>query len=251
MPLRVLAAFALCLMLLSPASGEVIRWEIVKREPYANGKTLGDRGAYERWTGKVYFAADPKNEFNRQIVDLELAPRNDGGKVEFSADFEMLVPADRSKANGGVFYEVNNRGNKTAPNMFDTGADEFLCRQGFVVLWSGWIAEVQPAPGKLRFTAPVPTQDGRPLRGVVRNEFVLDKPAERASISHRGNQGSYRPTADAIAAATLTRREREADPRQVVPRDQWKFVISEVSTADEAGQLPLVELEVQGGLRPG
>ncbi len=248
---RLLVASLFLLSLAGPLSAEVTRWEIADREPYADGRPLGDRGAYERWTGKVHFAVDPANEFNRQIVDLELAPRNDGGKVEFAADFEMLVPVDRSQASGTLFYEVNNRGNKTAPNMFDTNADEFLCRQGFVVLWSGWIAEVQPSPGKLRLNAPVPLQNGQPLRGIVRNEFVVDRPAVRASISHRGNQGSYRPVSDAVAAATLTRRQREGEPRQVVPREQWKFVISEVSTSSEAGQLPLVELEVDGGLQPG
>lgn len=251
MLLRPFAAALLILVLARGALAEVTRWEIVKREAYAEGQPLGDRGPFERWTGKVHFAVDPNNDFNRQIVDLELAPRNEHGKVEFDADFEMLVPVNRTKANGAVFYEVNNRGNKTAPGIIDGGADDFLCRQGFVVLWSGWIAEVQPAAGKLRLRAPIAMQNGQPLRGIVRNELVVDKPAERASISHRGNQGSYRPAPAALSAATLTRREREGEPRQIVPRDQWKFVISEVSTSNEAGQLPLVELEVMGGLRPG
>ena len=246
-----LASYLLVLFAAAPLQAVVTRWEIVQREPYAEGEPLGDRGPYERWTGKVHFALDPRREFNRQIVDLDLAPRNDAGQVEFSADFEMLVPADRGQANGAVFYEVNNRGNKTAPNMFDTNAEEFLCRQGFVVLWSGWIAEVQPAAGKLRLRAPLAAENGQPLRGIVRNDLVVDRPVARASISHRGNQGSYRPAADSLSMATLTRRRREADPREVVPRDQWKFVISEVSTSSEAGQLPVVELEVAGGLQPG
>src|SRR6478736_6328884 len=117
------------------ASAELTRWQIDRREPYANGKSHGSAGAYESWTGTVHFALDPAQAANQAIVDLKLAPKNNAGKVEFSADFRMLVPVDREKANRGLFYEVNNRGNPTAPRIIDGGADDFLCRQGFVVLW--------------------------------------------------------------------------------------------------------------------
>lgn len=246
-------AFVLAFTLLftAPVAAEVVRWDIVQREPYASGQPRGAAGPYEQWTGVVHFAVDPGHAANQQIVDLKLAPRSTSGKVEFSADFRMLVPVDRSKANGAVFYEVNNRGNPTATRIIDGGADDFLCRQGFVVLWSGWIAEVQPDGGKLRLQAPVATNQGQPIRGLVRCELVVDKPVPRASLAHRGNLGSYPPTERGLATARVTRREREADERQVVPRDDWKLVSSVVSDANRAGQLPLIELEVAGGLQPG
>ena len=252
----------ICLLLfvlvafVSSAQGEVVRWEIAHREPYQNGKSFGERGAYERLRGRVHFAIDPKNEHNTQIIDLALAPLNEKKKVEFSADFEMLVPKERSKANGALFYEVNNRGGATARNLIDGGADDFLCRQGFVILWSGWIAEVQPGAGRWRMQAPLATEDGKPLRGVVRNEFILDKGAARAAIAHRGNLGSFKPAEDAVRNAILSFREKEADPRRVVPRADWKFVVTNVTgegaTGEmETGQLPTVEIELSGGLQPG
>jgi hypothetical protein len=270
-----IAAIALLLLhafvVSSTASAAVTHWEVLKREPYAGGKSLGDRGAYERWTGKIHFAIDPKANANRSIVDLNLVPPSADGLVEFSADFEMLVPVDRAKANGAVFYEVNNRGNRTAPGIIDGGADEFLCRQGFVILSSGWIAEVQPGGGRMRLQAPVPLielkpapklptpvaldpsaqKKYKPLRGIVRNELVVDRATPKASISHRGSQGSYRPAADRLAQATLTRREMQADARETVPADQWKLIVTEVESDGVKGQLPLVELEVRGGLQPG
>ncbi|HZN35984.1 MAG TPA: alpha/beta hydrolase domain-containing protein, partial [Pirellulaceae bacterium] len=206
---------------------------------------------YEQWTGVVRFALDPNAAANQQIVDLKLAPRNAEGKVEFRADFRMLVPADLSKANGAVFYEVNNRGGATAPRLIEASADDFLCRQGFVVLWSGWIAQVQPGDGRLRLQAPIATEAGMPIRGIVREEVIVDRPQPKAAISHRGNQGSYLPTERGFASAKVTRREREADPRQEVPRDEWKLVSSMVGTPQESGQLPLIELEIAGGLKPG
>ena len=244
---------AACAWLLLPLTGfaELTRWEITSRGPYAGGRPRGEAGPYEQWSGKVYFAVDPANAANAQIVDLRLAPKNAAGKVEFSADFRMLVPHDRSKANGGLFYEVNNRGNPTANRIIDGGADDFLCRQGFVVLWSGWIAEVQPGDGRMRLQAPEATENGQPIRGVVRSELIVDRQAPRASLSHRGNQGSYRPTEQGLATARVTRRQREADQRQVIAKDDWKLVSSVVGDAQSSGQLPLIELEVIGGLQPG
>src|SRR5262245_59505173 len=222
-----------------PASAEVVRWEIKQRQPYADGKPRGDAGTYEQWSGVVHFAVDPADAANESIVDLKLAPRNATGKVEFSADFRMLVPTDRTKASGTLFYEVNNRGNPTAPRIIDAGADDFLCRQGFVVLWSGWIAEVQPGENRMRLQAPEATENGKPITGIVRSELIVDRAVPRASLSHRGNQGSYRPTEIGLATARVTRREREADPRQEVSKDDWKLVSSVVSTAERSGQLPL------------
>ena len=239
------------ILLATPASAEVTRWEITKREPYAGGRAIGERGACERWTGVVHFALDPSLPANRGIIDLGLAPRNAEGKVEFWANFEMLLPVDRSKLNGAVFYEVNNRGNKTAPRIIDGDADDFLLRQGFVVLWSGWIGEVLPGGGRLLMHAPVAAQDGQPIRGIVRSELVVDRPVPRMSIAHRAGLGSYRPSRQGLDEARLTQREREADERQTVPRGEWKLVTSEVSEANRAGQLPLIELEVEGGLQPG
>jgi hypothetical protein len=184
-------------------------------------------------------------------VDLQLAPRNSNGRVEFSADFVMILPVDRSKLNGALFYEVNNRGGPTAPRLVDGEADDFLLRQGFVFLWSGWIAETQPGGGRVTMTAPVPLENGKPLIGIVRNEFIVDRAAAKASVSHRANQGSYRPSVKGEKTATLTMREREADERQPVARDQWKLIVTDVEADGQRGQLPLVEIEVAGGLKPG
>ncbi|MBC7852387.1 MAG: hypothetical protein IAF94_03040 [Pirellulaceae bacterium] len=233
------------------AQAEVTRLEIQKKEPYAAGKVHGDRGSYEKWTGVVHFALEPQAPANKIVRDLSLAERNKDGKVEFWADFEILVPADLNKANGALLYEVNNRGNKTAPGIFDGGADDFLLRQGFIVVWSGWIAEVLPEGGRFKMWVPTATENGRPLQGIVRQEVIVDKESAKACLAHRGRQGSYRPTVKGLATATLTVREREADPRKVVPRDDWKLIVTDVAYQNRPWPMPVVELELKGGLRPG
>lgn len=233
------------------ARAEVTKLEITSRKPYAEGRAMGDRGPYEQIKGVAHFAVDPKSPANADVFDLDLAPRNKQEFVEFWADFEILSPVDRTKANGAALYEVNNRGNKTAPGIFNGGADEFLLRQGYVVVWSGWIAEVLPGGDRLLFHAPEALERGKPQSGVVRSEFVVDRPAEKANIAHRGNQGSFRPVAEWENKAKLTLRQNEADPRIDVPRDKWRFIVTEVEVEGSKGPLPLVEIAAEGGLKPG
>ena len=103
----------------SIAQAEVISLKILKREPFAGGQAFGDVGPYEQITAVARFAIDPKDVRNRVIVDLDLAPKNADGKVEFAADLVILCPKDSAKGNGAIFYDVNNRGNKLALGMFN------------------------------------------------------------------------------------------------------------------------------------
>lgn len=229
----------------------VTRIEITMREPYLEGRTFDGVGSYERLRGKAFFVVDPKHAANQTVIDLELAPRNEARLVEFSTDVELLAPKELSKANGAILYDVNNRGRKLALGMFNTGADEFLMRKGYIVLWSGWIAETQPGEERLRLTAPVATENGKPITGPVRAEFVIEAPAERHPLAMWFNQGSYEPTERGEREAVLTWRLREKDPRVIIPRRQWRFEKRLVEVNGERGQLPTIDLVVAGGLQPG
>ncbi|HQU46258.1 MAG: hypothetical protein B7Z73_11595, partial [Planctomycetia bacterium 21-64-5] len=244
-----LIAMAVLVVTAPRVRAEVVSLEISSRTPYDGGRTFGDRGSYQRCRGKLGFAVDPSLAANRQIVDLELAPRNANGKVEFSADFEILAPSDLAKASGSLLYDVNNRGNRTCLGQFNGGGDDFLMRQGYIVVWSGWIAEVLPGGDRLRMNAPVATDGGRPVRGLVRAEMAPDREAERLNIAHWGNQGSYPPSERGLDRATLTWRLREKDARVPVPRSQWRLEQTWVEADGERGQLPLIELVLAGGFQ--
>ncbi|HEV7225174.1 MAG TPA: alpha/beta hydrolase domain-containing protein, partial [Pirellulales bacterium] len=247
--------FAVACLLLVVAGerlgAEVVSFEVASRQPYAESRVFGERGAYEQVRGKIHFAVDPENEANGRIVDLELAPRNAEGRVEFSADFEFLAPSDLAKANGAALYEVNNRGNRTCLGQFNGGADDFLMRQGFVIVWSGWIAETLPGGDRLRLNAPTASERGEPIRGIVRAEITPNGPAERLNIAQWANQGSYPPTERGLADATLTWRLREKDPRVAIPRSQWRLEQTSVVADGQRGQLPLIEMVLAGGFQPG
>lgn len=252
------AVFVFLLAPAPPACAAMTRIEIEKRIPFAEGRAFEGIGPYERLIGRVHFAVDPAHERNSGIIDLELAPRNRDGLVEFSADLEILAPVDLKNASGTLLYDVNNRGRRMCLNLFNGGADHFLMRQGCIVVWSGWLADALPGddPGTaegraLRLDAPVATEKGRRITGQVRGEVVVDQPAARASLSNREYVGSYRPVDESLERATLTWRLREDDPRVSIPHDQWRLEVREIDSARYKHVLPMVELAVSGSLQPG
>src|SRR6266404_8195520 len=108
---------AMCLAPAMPAG--VLRIELSERSDVLGGKAFGEAGPYERLIGKAYFAVDPKLAANKIIADIDKAPRNASGLVEFSADIYVLRPRDPSHGNGAVLYEVSNRGGKGMLAMFN------------------------------------------------------------------------------------------------------------------------------------
>src|SRR5205085_3612890 len=109
---RLLSASLLASVMLSaPASARVVRVEILSRADIAG--SFGSAGIYERITGRVYFAFDPRNPENQKIVDLSLAPRNARGEVEAISEFVMLRPKDSTLAAGVAVIDIVNRGGIT------------------------------------------------------------------------------------------------------------------------------------------
>ena len=256
--------FCLCLLVVvswaSSVFAEAVRFEITRREPFANGEAFGAAGSYERIVGRVHFALDPGLRQNAGVVDLPLAPRNDSGRVEFWADLFILTPADPSKGNGALLYDVNNRGNKLALGMFNYGGnnnpttrehagDGFLMRHGFTIVWSGWDGELLPGGDRLRLMAPVAKSGNERITGKVRCEFI-PSPGTKRMVVNWANHGSYRPTETGQREATLTIRPRQSAARVAVPRDQWTLHVTDVSS-DSATQLPNVEVEMPGGMQSG
>ncbi|MCA9163631.1 MAG: hypothetical protein KDA62_11650 [Planctomycetales bacterium] len=253
-----IVAFVGCVLWTGSARSELIRFEIVERHPFADGQTFGDVGEYEVLEGRVHYRLDVNHPANAEVVDLKRANRDATGHVTFTADLCLLAPRDLTKASGAALYDVNNRGNKLALRFFNDspggnnpreGGNGFLLRNGFIVVWSGWDGELLPGDHRLQMRAPVASDDGRPITGRVRYEVAPLKKATRMNIN-RDQHGAYRPTEAGLAGATLTWRLRESDPRVPIPRDQFRVHVTEIGSR-ESGQLPLIELEVPAGFRPG
>lgn len=195
------------------AHAAVTRVEITSRADYPQAN-------YEQIAGKIYFAVDPKLDANKIIVDLDRAPRDAKGLVEFSADLYVLRPKDPAKSNGTALFEVSNRGGKGLLNTFDFAnvrdhSDTFLLDAGFTLVWVGWEFDV-PDRTHMKLYAPVI----RGLTGPVRSEIMVDHRVTEASLGDRA-QIPY-AVADE-ASAKLTVRDKADSAAATIPRSEWKF----------------------------
>src|SRR5262249_18542286 len=101
--------------------------------------------------------------------------------------------------------------------------DGLLMRLGLTLIWVGWQFDVVIRDGVLRLDAPIATDDGRPIEGLVRSDWTVDEHASFLPLGHRGPRPYPLAGAD-DPANVLTERDGRVASRRVVPRDQWRFV---------------------------
>jgi hypothetical protein len=202
------------LVLAGASFAAVTSVELVERTDY-----LG--GPYEHIVAKVHFAVDPKLPANRIIADIDLAPRNDDGLVEFSADLDVLKPRDSAKGNGTALFEISNRGGKGLLGTFQL-ADTFLLDHGFTLVWVGWEFDVPPSKDLLHLYAPVATNNGQPILGLVRSEWEGDKRVTTISLGDR-NQIGYAVADPNFAENRMLVRDTVDGERRTIARGKWKF----------------------------
>src|SRR5207244_11319149 len=120
--------------------------------------------------GKALCALDAKEPRSPVLVDLQRAPRNARGKVEYAFDFYIHKPVDLSKGNHKMLYEPPNRGRKTIAALNrgvggnDPGAvkdasllaNSFLMPQGYAISFSGWDASAATNGNDLSTTITLP-----------------------------------------------------------------------------------------------
>ena len=231
---RMMWLLAAILCLSASLDAHVTRVEIISRTDMQDGKPFGLAGAYERIVGRVYFAVDPANIHNRQIVDLDKADRNSKGEVEFYADFYLLRPRDMNKGNGAVLFEVSNRGGKGILRLVNGGSansefgDGFLMREGYTIAWVGWEYDVADQGENLRLFAPVAHDaGGKEIRGLIRSDFTPAQKRDDMPIGHSllGPAGgkSYPVDNPDSPRNILTVRDSPEGQRQTIPRAQWGF----------------------------
>ncbi|MBF86165.1 MAG: hypothetical protein CL489_17055 [Acidobacteria bacterium] len=214
-----------------PAEARLVRLEIERREVILNGRPFGLAGPYEKLVGIAHFELDPNLPKNDIVVDLKLAPRNVRGKVKFSADFYLLKPVDPNRGNGRLFYEAGNRGSKRILQTFQkasrsadpTIAEDFgdgaLMRRGFAFLWMGWQWDVPD--GRMRMSMPIATNDGQPITGFVRGNFV-GPVGSTALVADRGHR-AYSVVDPASDEHVMMGKTLPTDPPEIVPRARWQF----------------------------
>jgi hypothetical protein len=248
----VVAALTLLSLVSAPAATAGVRRLVVT----ARQDVLG--GDYEKLAGHVELELDPAHPANAGIVDLARAPRNARGRVEATADVVVLRPRRVAARGSTALLEVCNRGGKAllpyfnrAPWRRDPTADadfgdRLLMRLNLTLVWVGWQFDVPREPGLLRLRAPVARADGRPIEGLVRSDWTVDRPTATLPLAHRDHV-AYPAAEPGHADNVLTVRVARLGPREVVPRHRWRFArLEDGRLVDDPTQVHL-----EGGFEAG
>ncbi len=240
---------ATCMLMLTigtsaTVEARITRIQITNREsPTFGGASFGDVGQFEKLTGTAYGEVDPDHPLNAIIQDIDLAPRNARGMVEYSTDLYILKPLDLAKGNRMLFYFVVNRGNGGIP--FNVGVpagndpvsagDGFIQNLGYTLIKSGWQADVLPGTSRMTMQVPIArSPDGSSITGDVRAEFIVAVATTTLNLSSGTFTGlthaSYptvstdntTPLSDGFVP-TLTVRSHEKDPRVPISNATWAF----------------------------
>jgi hypothetical protein len=205
---------------------------------FADGHEFGAVGAYVRIKGVARGMLDPAAACNAGIVDLDKAPGNAKGLVEYATDFDILRPKDPLRGSAILVYDVPNRGSKRIFNLLDDVAPGdpalvndpktvgdaglgFCLGRGYSLVWSGWDPGAPRANSGLGAEFPPALDKGKPVVRRIRDEFHFGtRTAGDGSIRRL----SYPAASTDQPAARLTVRDRESDRRTEIPRDEWEFL---------------------------
>jgi hypothetical protein len=209
-------------------------------EPFADGRGFGEAGPYLRIWGVATGELAPAAPQNAVIVDLDRAPRNARGGVEYETDFFILRPEDPGRTSGVLVYDVTNRGSKRifqllddAPSVPVDAANDpktareagigFSLGRGYSLVWSGWDPGAPAANNSLGARFPTAMEDGRPVTGRIRHEFHIGtRTPGKGDIVRL----PYPSVSTDTCRARLTVRDRERDTRTEIPADAWEFADS-------------------------
>ena len=209
------------------AESRVTRFVVDDRQPYADGASFGTSGPFERLTGTAYMEVDPHHPLNAVIVNLDKAPRNAGGMVEFSAPFWIIKPVEMANSNHKIWYAINNRGNsELLPRVNAAAVPETVAKRlemGFSLVDAGWHGDGTPNPNQLFPSFPIATQsDGSPIVGLLRLEHLptVDQFTRPLIVAP---WKPYEAADTNTERSTLTVRDRQDAPRTRIAPDRWAF----------------------------
>src|SRR5215472_3785260 len=214
--------------------------KITTVEPFAEGQAFGGAGSYRRIRGVAKGELDPGAPENRVIVDLDKAPRNARGLVEYETDFFILRPVDPGRTNGVLVYDVTNRGSKRIFQLLDDAPSApveaandpktareaglgFTLGRGYSLVWSGWDPGAPTVNNGLGARFPTAMENGRPITGRIRHEFHI---GTRAPGKGDLVRLPYPAVSTDTRQARLTARDRERDAGAEIPADAWEFADS-------------------------
>ena len=230
-----------------------VRWQVRRREPYANGRQFGEAGRFEIIEGRVRYAMDPSDPRNAAIVDLDLAPCDENGRVICEGDYTLVAPCDVPASK--LLIDVPNRGRRLAYGQFNRAAaaelledacapgDGFVFRHGFALASVGWQWD---ASSGLGLDVPEARLGGDAIDGevVCRIQPGSDRPF--VSFGQLGDV-TYAPAALDDPQATLFVRDHDNATQREIDRMQWRFARTRGQALEPSDRY----IHLDGGFRKG
>lgn len=216
------------------------KFETTFRRVLADGKHFGDVGQYEEIRGVLSFQIDPGNEANSRITDVNLAPINQDGFVEFESDVSLILPVDKTKVSGKLLLDVVNRGNRVGLPNFNRGTrplidentpidvevdlgDGLLMEKGYVVVACGWQVDAPPFDALITMRGPEALNpDGSRLEGKVYMQLQSPEDTHNFLLSDKGHK-AYEAADMYEPSALIEIRDMPDGPAESMARDDWKF----------------------------
>ena len=224
---------------------------------------------YEQLTGRAWGELDPLDPRNAIITDLELAPKNGDGKVEYIASWRLRKPKDGNPTSGLLWHDVPNRGNNVnlSSDLFAAGDAQLL---------SGWQGDdsgntaipanadclppyVAPcaAPAFANHWVKVPVAknpDGSSITGRVMGRILNASGVDSQPIIVHSNPLPYKPATLDTADATLVTRVHETIEGVVtgettIPSADWAWASCN-ATNPFPGTPDPTQICVNGGFIP-
>lgn len=203
-------------------------------------------GAYVKQTGRFFGELDPKLPLNAIIQDLQLAPRNSRGRVEYSATFTLLYPSDPAKISGVLMYEVPNRGN----SPLNARIPEDGLNAGHAMLSSGWQGDLTPQGALETLTVPIAKNaDGSSITGPVMAS-LMNLPANSTTASLMTGYAALRyqrPETLDTSRAQLTR--QSSDDGEAIPIAAKDWAFADCSKTPFPGEPDAAKICLRGGFQ--
>ena len=161
-----------------------------RQSPAFEGAHFGDAGQYEVLKGRAFGELDPSLPQNAIITDIELAPKNERGMVEYEATFQITKPLDMGQASGLMWHDVPNRGGRIT-------IEEAERAFGDIGLSSGWQGDnsgrTAPAENNDYVVVPVAKNpDGSAISGPVLGRIMNASGPDSQRIFIHSNPLPYR-----------------------------------------------------------
>ena len=209
------------------AEAKVVRVEVDEVQVVDGvSQPSGTAEKFERITGRAFGELDSRDALNAIITDIEFAPKNESGKVEYVSRFTLIKPVDMPKASGVLWYDLVNRGAPVVPGKNAIKPYE----NGHVTLISGWQGDLVQTQSNRTIQVPTATlPDGSPITGIVMARIANVKAGTSTMpLAVLGNAIPYDAASLDTTRAKVTiksweKRNGEIGPTRDLPSTDWAF----------------------------